>query len=171
MVLSALLASSSNASRALCLLVVDDYVWVDVRSRNNICGYLLYLLELLLTHVLMVRLRDHLMASVGCSATHWNHCLTTLVKLVLLLLHWLRIIGTVAVHDSRLRIIVGKILHIAMVVGVLVQRLFGGDPTTHNFEWQERFDLLLGLLLQRVLVLQVDLRWHLRPIDSSGIFD
>ena len=74
----------------------------------------------------MMILRDHLLASIGSSATHGNYGLTTLVKLVLLLLlYGLSIVYAAVAVDNGLRIIVCIILHIALVANVLVQGLFG----------------------------------------------
>ena len=168
MVLGTLFASTNNASCAFRLLVMDDDVWIDVRSWDNISRYLLYLLELLLAHVLMMCLGNHLLTCVGCSTTHRHHWLPTLVNLVLLLsLHWLRIVYIVAIH-RWLWIIVSIILHIA-VVDLRVKGLFGcisrkiKNKTILN-------NLLQSLLLQGVLILKVN-RLLLPVIDPTYILD
>jgi len=129
-VLGTLFASPDTSCSALCFLVVDDDVGVDVRPRDDVSRYLLDLLVLLLSQVLMVGLRDDL-SVVGASTTCGDHGLASLV--MLLLLHLL-VVDAIAVE--RLGII---ILVVALRVHLSMERLIGRI-----------------LQLHLILVLQVD---------------
>jgi hypothetical protein len=121
-VLGALFAPADTSSSALRFLVVHNNVGVDVRPGDDIGRYLLDLLVLLLSHVLVVGLRDDLPV-VGTSTACGDHGLASLVKLLLL-----HLLVVDAISVDRLGII---ILGVVFCVRISVERLFGSILQLH----------------------------------------
>ena len=98
----------SLANSALSLLVMHNNIGVDVSSRNNICWYLLYLLELL-----VMTMRHYLLASIRSTVIHRQR-LPVLIKLVLL--NWLLLVVYVVVVHGWLGIVISITFSVEVVI-------------------------------------------------------
>ena len=99
----------SLANSALSLLVMHNNIGVDVSSRNNICWYLLYLLELL-----VVTMRHYLLlASIRSTVIHGQR-LPILIELMLLD-RLLLIVYVVVVH-GRLGVVICITFSVEVVI-------------------------------------------------------
>ena len=131
----------SLAHCALSLLVMHNDIWVDISSRNNICWYLLYLLELLVVsmgHYL-------LLASIRSTVIH-RQWLPVLIELVLLD-RLLLVVYVVVVH-GRLRVVISITFSVEVVIEWFLRRI-----SRIKFPKHCLINLLNSLTLHWILVL------------------